>query len=75
MIFEKIRMIVSDHLGASEDEIFPESSLVDMGASQLDIVGIAMSLEAEFNTSIPDDHLEMIDVIEDVVQYIESRTS
>jgi acyl carrier protein len=72
MIFEKVREILVEQLDLEEDLITPESSIVDdLGADSLDIVDLAMSLEDEFDTEIPDEAIESIKTVGDVVRFIE----
>ncbi|MEG1774160.1 MAG: acyl carrier protein [Oscillospiraceae bacterium] len=72
MIFEKVRDILVEQLDLDEDDITMDSSIVDdLGADSLDVVDIVMSLEDEFDTEIPDDTIENIKTVGDVVRFIE----
>jgi acyl carrier protein len=44
----------------------------DFGADSLDIVDLVMSIEEEFDVEIPDEQIENVKTVRDVVQYIES---
>ena len=46
----------------------------DLGADSLDIVDLVMSFEEEFDLEIPDDQVESIKTVGDVVKYIEEKT-
>ena len=51
-----------------------ESSITDdLGADSLDIVDLVMTLEDEFDTEIPDEDIESIKTVGDVVKYIEDH--
>ena len=52
------RRIIAGHLGLDEDEVTPESSFADLGADELDLVELAMSLEEAFGLDLPEDVLE-----------------
>ena len=55
-----------------EDLITPDASIVDdLGADSLDIVDLVMSLEDEFDTEIPDEAIENIKTVGDIVHFIE----
>ncbi len=75
-IFERIKAIVVEQLGAEEAEVVPTASFVeDLGADSLDLVELIMSLEEVFsNTSrkveIPDEDAEKILTIQDAVDYL-----
>ncbi|MPN03075.1 Acyl carrier protein [bioreactor metagenome] len=72
MIFDKVRDILAEQLDIDEDLITSESSIVDdLGADSLDIVDLVMSLEDEFDTEIPDEAIENIKTVGDIVHYIE----
>lgn len=44
----------------------------DLGADSLDVVDLIMSIEDEFEIEVPDDQIENIKTVGDVVNYIES---
>ena len=46
------------------------SFLDDLGADSLDIVEFIMALEEEFGLEIPDEDVEKIVTVKDVVEYI-----
>lgn len=72
MIFDKVRDILAEQLDIDEDLITTESSIVDdLGADSLDIVDLVMSLEDEFDTEIPDEAIENIKTVGDIVHFIE----
>lgn len=74
MIFEKVKGLIVDQLGVSEDKITMDSSFVDdLGADSLDIVELVMAFEEEFSLEIPDDAAEKISTVADVVNYISAK--
>jgi len=73
-IEEKIRTIIAEQLGVSEDEIKLESNFVDdLGADSLDLVELVMALEEEFGQEIPDEDAEKIQTVKDAIDYISAR--
>lgn len=75
-IFEKVRSVVVEQLGVSEDEVTREVSYIeDLGADSLDTVELVMALEEEFNTEIADEEAEKLTTIGKTVDYISSRTN
>ncbi len=73
MVFEKVREILCEQLELDPDDITLDTNLVeDLGADSLDLVDFAMSLEDYFDKEIPDEDLEHIKTIGDVVAYIEN---
>lgn len=74
MTFEKVKAILAEQLDLEEDQITLESLIVDdLGADSLDIVDLVMNLEDEFDTEIPDEAIEGMKTVGDVVKYIEEQ--
>ncbi len=74
-IEERVKKVVVEQLGVSDDQVTLEASFVDdLGADSLDTVELVMALEEEFDTEIPDDKAESIAKVKDAIQYIESNT-
>ena len=73
-IFEKVKGITAEQLGVDEDKIAMESAfLTDLEADSLDIVELMMALEEEFNIEIPDEDVEKLSTVSDVVNYIKEN--
>lgn len=74
MVFEKVRDILVEQLDVEEEKVSMEVSIMDdLGADSLDIVDLVMSLEDEFGVEIPDDQVENIKTVGDIVKYIEDN--
>ncbi|MEA5011310.1 MAG: acyl carrier protein [Angelakisella sp.] len=74
MIFEKVAAILAEQLDADAEEITMSTDIVDdLGADSLDIVDLVMSMEDEFDIEIPDEALEGVRTVEDMVKYLEER--
>lgn len=74
MVFEKVRDILVDQLDVEEEKVTMEASVTeDLGADSLDFVDLVMSLEEEFDVEIPDDQVENIKTVGDIVKYIEDN--
>ena len=74
MIFDKVKEILMDQLDVEEEKVTMEASIVDdLGADSLDLVDLVMSLEEEFDVEIPDDQVENIKTVGDIVKYIEDN--
>ena len=75
MIFEKVKKIIVEQLGVEEDEILPESTIIDdLSADSLDIVELMMALEEEFDVEIPESDSDKINCVGDIVDYIKSHS-
>ena len=70
-IFEKVKTVIVEQLGIDESSVRMDSSFLDdLGADSLDIVDLIMALEEEFGLEIPDEDVEKIVTVKDVVEYI-----
>lgn len=73
-IFEKVKEITVDQLGADEGDVTLEASFIDdLDADSLDIVELMMALEEEFDIEIPDEDAEKISTVGDAVEYIKAH--
>jgi len=73
---ERVKKIVIEQLGVTEDEVTLEASFVDdLGADSLDTVELVMALEEEFETEIPDEEAEKITTVKLAVDYINGHSS
>lgn len=73
-VFEKLQEIIAEQLEIEVDEIDYESNIIDdLGADSLDIVDLVMSVEDEFGIEVPDEALESMSTVEDMVKYIEDH--
>jgi len=70
-IEQRVKAIIMEQLGVSEEEVKPEASFVDdLGADSLDLVELVMALEEEFGQEIPDEDAEKIVTVQDAINYI-----
>lgn len=74
MILEKVKSILSEQFDVEEEKITPETRLVEeLGADSLDVVDLLMSIEDEFEIEVPDEEIENMKNVEDIVSYIKSN--
>lgn len=74
MVLEKIKAILSEQFDVEEDSITPDTNLSeDLDADSLDVVDLLMSIEDEFEIEIPDEEIENIRTVDEIVKYIEQR--
>jgi len=70
----KVKQIIAEKLGVSEDKITPQASFVDdLGADSLDQVELIMAFEDEFDVEIPDEDAEKMRTVQDALNYLESK--
>ncbi len=74
MVFDKVSEIIVDQLECEKDDVTMEASITDdLGADSLDVVDLVMSIEESFDVEIPDEDVEGIKTVGDIVKYIESK--
>jgi len=75
-IFDRLKKIIVEQLGAEDDEVVLTANFVDdLGADSLDLVELIMSLEEEFSSpslkvEIPDEDAEKILTVQNAIDYI-----
>ncbi len=73
MVFEKLRDILSSYFDIEKESITMESDFADdFEADSLDLVDLSMSVEDEFSVELPDEMLETVRTVGDVVKTIEN---
>ena len=74
MVFDTVQKIIAEQFDVSEDKISLNTDIIaDLGADSLDMVDLAMSFEDEFDIEIPDDQIENIKTVGDIVKYLEEN--
>ena len=75
-VFEKVKKILCDQLDLEEEQVTEEAEVIeDLGADSLDIVDLVMTLEEEFDTEIPEEDIENLKTVGDIVKYIEDHAA
>jgi acyl carrier protein len=70
----KVKKIIVEQLGVSEEEVTPEASFVeDLGADSLDLTELIMAMEEEFGLEIADDAAQKLTRVKDAIAYIQSQ--
>lgn len=70
-IFDRIVKIIETGMSLKNVAISMDSDLIkDLGADSVDLVGSVMTIEDEFGIAIPDEDLEGIKTVGDVVRVV-----
>lgn len=73
-MLEKMKEIIADQLGVSEDEVTLEASFKeDLDADSLDLFELVMALEEEYDVEIPSDDLAELNTVGDVINYLKNK--
>lgn len=74
MIFDEIKEILADHFSINPEDIELTSDLTDdLGADSLDAIDIVMSIEDQYSIEVPDEVVENIKTVEDIVNFVENN--
>ncbi|SES74483.1 acyl carrier protein [Anaerobranca gottschalkii] len=70
-VFDRVKKIIVEHTNVSEDAVTLDASFQDdLDLDSLDIMDLLMVFEEEFDVQIPDEELQKIKTVGDVVNYI-----
>ena len=73
-MLEKMKEIIADQLGVSEDEVTLAASFKeDLDADSLDLFELVMALEEEYDVEIPSDDLAELNTVGDVINYLKDK--
>lgn len=78
-VYDRVKKVVVDRLGADEDAVTMEASFVDdLNADSLDLVELIMAFEEEFSggdapLKISDEDAEGIRTIQNAVDFIQGK--
>lgn len=72
--FETIRALLAEQLDIAPDKITMDSDIMnDFEADSLDLVDMVMTLEDEFGIEVPDDAIETLHTVGDVVRFVDEH--
>ena len=75
MVLEKVKAILAEQFDVEVDSITAETTIQDdLGADSLDVVDLLMSIEDEFEVEVPDDEIENIKTVGNLVDFIEKNS-
>jgi acyl carrier protein len=74
-IEERVRNLIVEQLGVSQEQVTREASFIDdLGADSLDTVELVMAFEEEFGLDIPDEDAEKMATVGDAIKYLEENS-
>lgn len=72
VVYDKVIEIIANQFDVERDSLSADTDFVeDLKADSLDVVELIMALEDEFEIEVPDDKLESVKTIGDVVGFLE----
>ena len=74
-IDERVKDLVVEQLGVSQDQVNPQASFIDdLGADSLDTVELVMAFEEESGIDIPDEDAEKMVTVNDAIKYLDENS-
>lgn len=72
---QRVIRCIAEQLGEPPEQIHHDHELVaDIGCDSLDLVELAMLLEAEFDIDIDDDHFGQLTTVQQVIDHVSKLT-
>ena len=76
MIFDEVKEILADQLDINAEDIELSSNLSDdLGADSLDAIDIVMTIEDRYSIEVPDEVIENMETVDDIVSFIEAHAT
>lgn len=73
-VAETVKRIIMQQLDVEESEVVPNARFEeDLGADSLDRVELIMALEEAFGIEIPDEDVERIHTVQELITYVEGK--
>lgn len=70
----KIMAIIAEQLGVDGERVIPTARFIeDFNADSLDVVELTMAIEEEFGLNIPDEEIENLKTVAELVAYVEGK--
>ncbi|MBR2323818.1 MAG: acyl carrier protein [Clostridia bacterium] len=70
--FDKVKELLANQLNIDEEKITMDSNVIaDLGADSLDLFEILIALEDEFNITVPEEKVNDIKTVGQLVGYID----
>ena len=74
MADHKIRELIAEQLNKKVEDVTDDKEIVkDLGADSLDVIEMLMSLEEEYNITVPEEDVVNIKTVGDIIKLIEAK--
>jgi acyl carrier protein len=72
--FERVVQIIAEELNIETDELTMDTHITDdLNADSLDAMEVILKIEEEFDVEIPDDIVQTIQTISDLVEFLDNH--
>lgn len=74
MTFERLKAIIMEQFNLDEEVVTMDADMLeDLGVDSLDVVDLIVIIAEEFDIEIPDEVVDNIKTVGDIVNYIDSQ--
>ena len=74
MFFEKLKTLFAERFDVDKESITPETRIMeDLGADSLDVVDMLMTLEDDYNVTIPEETAQALKTVGDVADFLDKN--
>jgi len=73
MTFDRVKRVLVEEMGCDAKEVTPDARLKRLGLDSMEMAQLVLELEDEFSLTIPDDDMQGLFTVEDVVRYADSH--
>jgi acyl carrier protein len=71
---DQLFTLIAEELSVDKEQVTLEANLQDdLGADSLDAIQLIMSIENEFDITIPESEIDKLKTVADVLKYVESN--
>ncbi|MCK5817186.1 MAG: acyl carrier protein [Candidatus Marinimicrobia bacterium] len=71
---DQLFTLIADELSVDKEQVTLEANLQDdLGADSLDAIQLIMSIENEFDITIPESEIDKLKTVADVLKYVEGN--
>ena len=74
-MYERVAELLVKELGIEKGKIGPEATLESLGVDSLDVAEFILVLERTFKVEFPDDELEKLRTVGNIVAYLEAKAA
>ena len=75
MVLEKVKELASEQLGAPIDTLTQTTTFEEIAADPLELAGFIMAVEQAFDIDVPEEDVDNIKDLSDVVNYIDRKST
>ncbi len=73
MVLDSVVFFCADRYGCDPEEVTLAASVDELNLTRDDLAELSVLLEEQFGVAVPDDVIDEVEILEDLVGYIEDR--